>query len=417
MPRRTFPARTSQKRRSRPAPATSAAGNPVFAQPAPTPDPTSFRDPVTDQNDRELDMVETVPEPSGNAVEPVMTLAQVYGSQGATKAASITASGQIVLHCVGDTGSAKGPETQNLVSDKMVADFQEANAADVPSFFYHLGDVVYYFGEAAYYYDQFYEPFRDYPAPIVAIPGNHDGVVWQGDPAPSLAAFLRNFCTSAPAPSPDAGGLLRTTMIQPGVYFTFEAPFVRFLGLYSNVLEDPGVISSENGTYSTLDQRQVAFLTAALQRIQQEKFTGAVIIAVHHPPFTGGSDHGGSPGMLADIDSACTAAGVWPHALLSGHSHNYQRYTRTGNGMSIPFIVAGCGGHSPLAKMRGTYRTPYQIDSSLTLESYDDTDYGYLRIVVNAQTLRIEFHPQRDGGRTKTPDDVVTVTLATHAVS
>jgi len=417
MPRRTFPARTSQKRRSRPAPATSAAGNPVFAQPAPTPDPTSFRDPVTDQNDRELDMVETVPEPSGNAVEPVMTLAQVYGSQGATKAASITASGQIVLHCVGDTGSAKGPETQNLVSDKMVADFQEANAADVPSFFYHLGDVVYYFGEAAYYYDQFYEPFRDYPAPIVAIPGNHDGVVWQGDPAPSLAAFLRNFCTSAPAPSPDAGGLLRTTMIQPGVYFTFEAPFVRFLGLYSNVLEDPGVISSENGTYSTLDQRQVAFLTAALQRIQQEKFTGAVIIAVHHPPFTGGSDHGGSPGMLADIDSACTAAGVWPHALLSGHSHNYQRYTRTVNGMSIPFIVAGCGGHSPLAKMRGTYRTPYQIDSSLTLESYDDTDYGYLRIVVNAQTLRIEFHPQRDGGRTKTPDDVVTVTLATHAVS
>jgi len=417
MPRRTFPARTSQKRRSRPAPATSAAGNPVFAQPAPTPDPTSFRDPVTDQNDRELDMVETVPEPSGNAVEPVMTLAQVYGSQGATKAASITASGQIVLHCVGDTGSAKGPETQNLVSDKMVADFQEANAADVPSFFYHLGDVVYYFGEAAYYYDQFYEPFRDYPAPIVAIPGNHDGVVWQGDPAPSLAAFLRNFCTSAPAPSPDAGGLLRTTMIQPGVYFTFEAPFVRFLGLYSNVLEDPGVISSENGTYSTLDQRQVAFLTAALQRIQQEKFTGAVIIAVHHPPFTGGSDHGGSPGMLADIDSACTAAGVWPHALLSGHSHNYQRYTRTVNGMSIPFIVAGCGGHSPLAKMRATYRTPYTIDSSLTLESYDDTDYGYLRIVVNAQTLRIEFHPQQDGGRTKTPDDVVTVTLATHAVS
>ena len=417
MPRRTFPARTSQKRRSRPAPATSAAGNPVFAQPAPTPDPTSFRDPVTDQNDRELDMVETVPEPSGNAVEPVMTLAQVYGSQGATKAASITASGQIVLHCVGDTGSAKGPETQNLVSDKMVADFQEANAADVPSFFYHLGDVVYYFGEAAYYYDQFYEPFRDYPAPIVAIPGNHDGVVWQGDPAPSLAAFLRNFCTSAPAPSPDAGGLLRTTMIQPGVYFTFEAPFVRFLGLYSNVLEDPGVISSENGTYSTLDQRQVAFLTAALQRIQQEKFTGAVIIAVHHPPFTGGSDHGGSPGMLADIDSACTAAGVWPHALLSGHSHNYQRYTRTVNGMSIPFIVAGCGGHSPLAKMRATYRTPYTIDSSLTLESYDDTDYGYLRIVVNAQTLRIEFHPQQDGGRTKTPDDVVTVVLATHAVS
>lgn len=406
------PARTTAKPS-----AGTVPGQPVFAQPAPSPDPTGFRDPVTDQSDQAIAQVEPVPQPRGNAVEPVLTLAQVYGSSGAAKTAAIAKSGQIVLHCVGDTGSAKGPETQNLVSDKMVADFHEANPADVPSFFYHLGDVVYYFGEAAYYYDQFYDPFREYPAPVVAIPGNHDGAVWAGDPSTTLEAFLRNFCTPAPAPSPDAGGLLRTTMIQPGVYFTFEAPFVKILGLYSNVLEDPGVISSENGTYSALDQRQVAFLTAALQRIKAQKFSGAVIIATHHPAFTGGSDHGGSPGMLADIDSACKAAGVWPHAVLSGHAHNYQRYTRTVNGMSIPFVVAGCGGHSPLAKMRSTYRTPYTIDPTLTLNSYDDTDYGYLRIVVSSTTLRIEFHPQHDGGTTKTPDDVVTVTLATHAIS
>ncbi len=42
----------------------------------------------------------------------------------------------------------------------MVSDFDEANAADIPSFFFHLGDVVYYFGESSYYYDQFYEPYR-----------------------------------------------------------------------------------------------------------------------------------------------------------------------------------------------------------------------------------------------------------------
>ena len=150
-------------------------------------------------------MVEAVPEPTGNAVEPVLTLAQVYGSAGAAKTQAITAAGQIVFHCVGDTGSVTGPETQNLVADKMVTDFDEANAADVPSFFFHLGDVVYYFGEGAYYYDQFYEPYRNYPAPIIAIPGNHDGVVWQADPAPTLQAFLRNFCTAAPAQSPGFG--------------------------------------------------------------------------------------------------------------------------------------------------------------------------------------------------------------------
>jgi hypothetical protein len=36
-------------------------------------------------------------------------------------------------------------------------------------------------------------------------------------------------------------------MIQPGVYFTLDAPFVRIIGLYSNVLEDPGVISKGSG--------------------------------------------------------------------------------------------------------------------------------------------------------------------------
>jgi hypothetical protein len=418
MPKRTPPSKKPtghpQKSTRR---ASSTAGDPIFAQPSPSPDPTGFKDPVTDQSDKEINSVEPVPLPTGNAVEPTLTLAQVYGSLGATKTNAITAAGQIVFHCVGDTGSVKGPNTQSLVADKMVSDFTEANPADVPSFFFHLGDVVYYFGEATYYYDQFYEPFRDYPAPIIAIPGNHDGVVYASDPETTLEAFLRNFCAPSFAPSPDAGGLNRTTMIQPGVYFTFEAPFVRILGLYSNVFEDPGVISDQNGTYPTLDQRQIAFLTAALQRIKSDKFTGAVIIAVHHPPFTGGTTHGGSPTMLADIDSACTAAGVWPHAVFAGHAHNYQRYTRTISGLSIPYIVAGCGGHSPLEAIRGTYRTPYPIDSTLTLESYDGTDYGYLRVIVNATTLTIEFHPQSDGTTTKTPNDVVTVTLATHTIS
>src|SRR5580692_2507179 len=273
---------------------TSVAGQPVFAQPQPSPDPTGFKNPVTDQSDQELANVEAVPQPVGGAAEPILTLAQVYGSAGAAKTKAIEQAGQIVFHSVGDTGSAEGPTTQSLVADKMVSDFTEANTADIPSFFYHLGDLVYYFGEATYYYDQFYEPYRSYPAPIVAIPGNHDGVVYAADPAATLAAFLANFCAPNFAPSPDAGGLARTTMTQPGVYFTFDAPFVRILGVYSNVLEDPGVISSQGGTNS-LDNRQVAFLTAALQRVKSEKYAGAVIVAVHHPPFTGGTVHGGSP--------------------------------------------------------------------------------------------------------------------------
>ena len=162
------------KRRTPPTGVDSASGQPgqpVFNQPKPSPDPTGFKNPVTDQKFQGIRNPEAVPQPRGGAGEPVLTLAQVYGSAGAAKIAAIQQAGQIVFHSVGDTGSVVGPATQSLVADKMVTDFNEANLADVPSFMFHLGDVVYYFGEATYYYDQFYAPYRDYPAPILAIAG------------------------------------------------------------------------------------------------------------------------------------------------------------------------------------------------------------------------------------------------------
>jgi hypothetical protein len=206
------PTKSPKQPSSKPAkPVVSAnATDPVFAQPKPSPDPSGFKNPVTDKTLGGLNNLEPVPTPRGGAAEPVLTLEQVYGSTGAARMQAIQASGQIVFHSVGDTGSVSGPSTQSLVADKMVTDFTEADPADVPSFLFHLGDMVYYFGEATYYYDQFYEPYREYPAPILAIPGNHDGLVYAKDPEPTLDAFLRNFCAAAPAPSPDAGGLART---------------------------------------------------------------------------------------------------------------------------------------------------------------------------------------------------------------
>ena len=51
--------------------------------------------------------------------------------------------------------------------------------------------------------------------------------------------------------------------------------------------------------------------------------------------------------------------------------------------------------------------------TQVTFENYDDTDYGYLRIVVDPEQLRIEYHPASDGAAAKTPDDSVTIDLAT----
>ena len=329
----------------------------------------------------------------------------------------------MVFHSVGDTGATRGPKSENTVADKMVADFDEPDAAAVPRFFFHLGDVVYSFGEHKYYFDQFYEAFRSYPAPIFAIAGNHDGIVLPpptGTNAPTLSAYLANFCADSFDHATDASGISRTTMIQPGVFFTFEAPFLRILSIYSNILENPGVISDQSGRFPDLGRSQLDYLQAALTRIKTEKFAGAVILAVHHPPYSHGN-HSGSLAMLKEIDAVCVATGVWPHAILSGHAHNYQRYTRTVEGRDIPFVVAGMGGHGITAISRTTpIRTPVEVPAFeqperkdvVTFESYDGTDYGYLRILVDTQQLRIEHHPAADSITTKTADDTVTVDLA-----
>jgi hypothetical protein len=402
---------------------------PVFAQPEPTPDPTVFKIKHPSDADayKEIDTLNAehklfalpFPAPRGQGPEPQLTLAEVVGSA-STATTAITQRGQIVFHATGDCGSTRGPTTQNEVTDKMIGDFSEASAQEIPQFALLLGDVVYNFGETEYYYDQFYEPYRNYPAPVLAAAGNHDGMISPLAHATSLAAYLRNFCADPAGGfvvTPEAGGLSRTAQIQPGVFFTFDAPFVRILVVYSNTLEDPGVIANP-----TIGDSQIAYLRAALQRVKQEKYAGALLFAHHHPPYAVGGQHSSSLAMRQQMDAVCAAEGVWPHAVLSGHAHNYQRYTRhRADGTDIPYVICGNGGHN-VQKLQTTgqaLRTPQVFqtktadDDAVTFENYDDTHYGYLRLIVDPRQLRIEYHPASDGIGAKTPDDSVTIDLKT----
>jgi hypothetical protein len=408
---------------------------PQFGQPTSTPDPTTFvvKHGSDDGAYKIIDATKQYPRPFpvvDGVAEPIVTLEDALGTNGAHIVAAIQSAGQLVFHSVGDTGNTSGPSDQNAVADKLTSDFDETDPRAVPSFFFHLGDVIYNFGESTYYYDQFYDAYRDYPAPIFALAGNHDGMVAPKTSTPSLEAFLENFCTAGQPPhrTPESGELLRTAQIQPGVYYTFEAPFIRIIAIYSNTLEDPGVISSQGGTYSIPDV-QLDYLAAALTRVKTDKFSGAVIIALHHPPYVAASQdgqpdrqHGSSPFVLKDIDDACSKTGVWPHAVLSGHAHNYQRFTRYNGARQTPFIIAGGGGHAVAAltkKGQPTLRVPTEQTNStngtdrVVFENYDDQDFGYLRVIVNTKQLRIEYHPASDGAAAKTPDDSVTVDLAT----
>ncbi len=362
---------------------------------------------------------QVVPIPTPFIDPPRMNLADVIGDS-ATQA--IQAAKQISFHSVGDTGAAIPAHLsdEEAVADMMAADV-DAGGPTAPAFFFHLGDVVYYFGEHQYYYDQFYDPFRAYDRPIFAIPGNHDGVVY-GDSAtskapPSLEAFMNNFCAPRPGPAPDAGGLMRSLMTQPGVYFTLDAPLVSIIGLFSNVLEGPGVISSQGNKYPVSDD-QFNFLQAELQRLKPARLAGerAVIIAVHHPPLSADAKHSGSVGLSNDIDRACKNAGLWPDAVFSGHAHLYQRFTRRVANQEIPYLVSGSGGYNAKANpMEKTPKAPF-TQGDVTLEIDPAVEYGYVTVTIDmtsaAKTMTIAFNSPKLGRN----HDHVTVDLVQHQI-
>jgi len=255
-------------------------------------------------------------DPSRGKPDDLFTLQSAWGAHGPEVIQGIQKAKQIVFHAV----TAALPMSRRIrtrkVSDEITADWHTSSAVNRPTFLYHLGDVVYDFGESQYYYDQFYEPYRDYPAPIFAIPGNHDSFIVPNTPTGKepLVTFTRNLCAKAPAVTPEAGSLHRTAMTQPGVYLTLDAAFVRIIGLFSNSLEDPGVISSEGGKWNKVPDVQLDLLTAQLRRIKTEGYKGAVLLATHHPALSfappknsggTGCKHSGNSVMLREIDTIC----------------------------------------------------------------------------------------------------------------
>jgi hypothetical protein len=371
----------------------------LFANPVPGKDETSFQVDNTSSAYYNspyylLHQLQLQPIPPPLVAQPSMKLSDVVSP---ALISQIQAAKKITFHSVGDTGAAKVNSTQTAamaiaaegnVADAMVADVTKGGDSG-PAFFFHLGDLIYQFGEGQYYYDQFYEPFRGYDRPIFAIPGNHDGMVFgpgtDVPQIPTLQAFLRNFCASVPGQSPDAGGLVRSVMTQPGVYFTLDAPFVSIIGLYSNVLDGPGVISSQGGQYPISDE-QLVFLQAELTRLKPARDAGqqAVLLAVHHPPASVDSVHGGTVGLANDIDTCCQAAGLWPDAILSGHAHLYQRFSRSvpGLGRTVPYIVSGSGGYAATAPQTASPAAGTTI-GNYTLVTPPIVEFGYLTLEVD----------------------------------
>jgi len=320
----------------------------------------------------------------------------------------------LVFHAVGDTGGIHGDDVERAISDAMDQQISDTKHHEklVPAFYYNLGDVVYFNGEISLYNSQFYEPYQNYHASIFAIPGNHDGDthVRPGDPVdtePSLYGFMRNFCdTMSKHESP-----YRPTMTQPYVYWTLNTPFATVVGLYSNV---DGTLDAR-GTSEQLQWFE--------QQVRVAPVDKALIVAVHHPPYSLDKAHGGYPDIGIALDRVIQNTGRVPTIVLSGHVHSYQRFERkVETKKGLPYIVAGAGGYA------NTYNLLHKIEldesgqqlppgyqttrPDLRLMAYNDQEPGFLRISIDnkKKTLTSDyFLVPFDGTPSKNPSDTVTV--------
>jgi acid phosphatase type 7 len=108
---------------------------------------------------------------------------------------------------------------------------------------------------------------------------------------------------------------------------------VTIIGLYSNCPEGGQISDTQRG-----------WLIAELNEANPDL---PLIVAVHHPIYSAYGPHPGSTRLKDLLEHCCEAANRAPDVVLTGHVHNYQRFSAPlHNKKNVPFIVAGAGGYN-----------------------------------------------------------------------
>ncbi|QKJ32064.1 metallophosphoesterase [Mucilaginibacter mali] len=281
---------------------------------------------------------------------------------------------QLCFHMVGDTGGMHDTEKQHRVAVEMTK--QYLSAAHQPEFLFHLGDLVYNYGEAGSYAQQFFQPYEKYPGHIYAIAGNHDSDVNPVAIAPykSLDAFAAVFCDIEHRRVTFGGDTNRKSGIQPHIYWTLETPLATIIGMHSNVPK-----------YGVVDDEQIDWFKQELKHAGAQRPNKAVIVAVHHAPYSADTNHGSSEPMINLLEGIFEETGIRPDLVASGHVHNYQRFQKSyADGKALTYLVAGAGGYDELHPLAGLHDPRYSAGSDLfsdiDLLAWNDTRHGFLKI-------------------------------------
>jgi hypothetical protein len=324
--------------------------------------------------------------------EGVQPLPAGQGGRASGADVGIQDASPITFLVIGDHGGILDPDPQNAVSNAMQA---RAPRDPHPAFLYSVGDIVYFYGDQSKYLPQFYEAYAHLQLPIVGIPGNHDGDTGDDPTRTPLDAFMANFC--APEPRLPVGNeeYNRDVETQPYCDWTLALSAVTIIGLYSNV---------PSGGH--LEAVQTSWLASELAAAPTDR---PLIVAIHHPPYSVDAMHGGSKLIGDALDAAFAASDRTPDLVLNGHVHNYQRFTRTLNGKSLPYIVIGNGGYHNLHHLAKDATHGLQVSDDVVFEFGDATHWGFLELTIQGDAITGTYTAVTKDGQTTPSADAFTI--------
>jgi hypothetical protein len=197
---------------------------------------------------------------------------------------------------------------------------------------------------------------------------------------------MTNLCATSPTLPAGAEEYNRDTETQPNCYWTFSSEALTIIGCYSNV-PSGGVIEPD----------QAAWLESELKAAPPGV---PLIVSLHHPPYSVDAFHGGSATMGEVLDTAFQGSGRTPDLVLSGHVHDYQRFTRTmpDGSTTLPYIVIGNSGYHNLHKFAPGSNPGEELDTGVVFEFGDDANWGFLTLTSDGAKLTATYsHVAKDG--------------------
>jgi hypothetical protein len=274
---------------------------------------------------------------------------------------------QISFAVLGDPGEGDG-------SQFAVVPGLELRAGDT-DFAIICSDVIYPAGGVNEYVEKFSVPYKDYPGPIYAVPGNHDwydgltgfafafcGVPPElpadvRGPGPAWKRRLRKVTWRGPS-RPDPRALARIEELrpsprqrtkQPGPYWAIDAGPLRLIGIDTGIT---GGLDSEQGDW--------------LRRVSRGSPRPKILVT-GKPIYVNGAYDRGLIAGGGTVDEVVQDPSNGYIAAIGGDIHNYQRYpVRLEDGRTLLYLVSGGGG----AFMHATHKVP-----SVDLPGVNEDDF------------------------------------------